>query len=60
MPSEGWMAHMADSLRKSGLVVRLKSGKYALSLAGLMALGSAKNAKSPDISRLLDLARLRD
>ncbi len=60
VPSEGWMAHMADSLRKSGLVVRLKSGKYALSLAGLMALGSAKNAKSPDISRLLDLARLRD
>jgi hypothetical protein len=60
VPSESWMSHMADSLRKSGLIIRLNSGKYALSLGGLTVLGSAKNAKSPDISRLLALARSRD
>lgn len=57
VPSNDWLSRTFDNLRKKGFVVRLKSEKYALSLAGLKALGTAKNAKSPDLSRLLDLAR---
>jgi hypothetical protein len=57
VPSTEWLARVFDSLRKTGFVVRLTSGKYALSLVGLKALGTAKNARSPDLARLLDLAR---
>jgi hypothetical protein len=57
VPSDSWMSHMADNLRKNGLIVRLHNGSYALSFEGLRALGSSKTRKSPDIFRLLDLAR---
>ena len=57
VPSDDWMATRLDSLRKAALIIRLKSGKYALTLTGLRALGTSKNAHSPDIARMLDLAR---
>ena len=57
VPSDDWMSRRLDSLRKGGLVVRLKNGRYALSSAGLKGLGTTKNKSSPDVARMLDLAR---
>ncbi len=57
VPSENWTSRMLDNLRKSGFVVRQKSGKYVVTLAGLKALGTQKNRRSPDIGRMLALAR---
>ncbi|WP_421736795.1 hypothetical protein [Caulobacter sp.] len=60
VPSETWLSHRLDSLRKSNLVLRLKSGAYAVTQQGLSLLGTQKNSRSPDITRLLDLARRGD
>jgi hypothetical protein len=60
VPSENWMSRMLDSLRKGGFVFRRKSGDYVLTLAGLKALGTLKNGRSPDIVRMLALARSGD
>lgn len=57
VPSENWTSRVLDGLRKSGLVIRQKSGKYVVTLAGLKALGTQKNRRSPDIGRMLALAR---
>jgi hypothetical protein len=57
IPSENWMSRMFDNLRKSGFVVRLKSGGYVLSIDGLKALGTSKNRQSADITRILAMAR---
>lgn len=57
VPSGHWFSHQLDSLRKDGAIVRLKSGNYAMSLRSLQTLGTSKNRRSPDIARLLDLAR---
>ncbi|WP_156630174.1 hypothetical protein [Methylobacterium sp. Leaf112] len=57
VPSNEWMSKHLDNIRKGGLITRLKSGGYAVSLSGLKALGSAKDRTSPDITRVLDLAR---
>lgn len=57
IPSDRWVSGKLDLLRKSGQIVRLKSGLYAMSFDGLKALGSAKSGRSPDVSRLLALAR---
>ncbi|MCV9997585.1 hypothetical protein OE766_04945 [Pararhizobium sp. YC-54] len=60
VPSHAWMSRMLDNLRKSGLIVRLKSGGYALSMNALKSLGTAKNRNSPDITRILALAKSGD
>jgi hypothetical protein len=57
VPSDDWLSRMLDNLRKSSLVVRKKSGGYAMTLAGLRAAGTSKNSRSPDIARMLALAR---
>jgi hypothetical protein len=57
IPSETWLSHRMDHLRKGELAIRLRNGNYALTHGGLSLLGTTKNARSPDISRLLDLAR---
>ena len=57
VPSAEWMSKNLDNMRKSGQVIRLKNGAYALTLDALKSLGTAKDASSPDIARLLDLAR---
>lgn len=57
VPSEDWMSRMLDVLRRNGLIIRSKGGLYSLSLAGLKALGTSKGRRSPDITRILALAR---
>jgi len=57
VPSDEWLSRMLDSLRKSGLVLRRKDGGFVLTHSALINLGSAKNSRSPDISRALALAR---
>lgn len=57
VPSEDWMSRMLDVLRRSGMIIRSKGGMYSLSLAGLKALGTSKGRRSPDIIRILALAR---
>lgn len=57
VPSDDWMVRRLDALRKAGQVVRLKSGAYAVTLLALRGLGTVKGRESPDLSRLLALAK---
>jgi len=57
VPSDDWMMRRLDALRKAGQVVRLKSGLYAVTLLTLRGLGTVKGRESPDLSRLLALAK---
>ena len=57
VPSQNWLSRVFDNLRKGGFIVRSQSGTYALTLAGLRALGTKKSGKSPDVARLLALAK---
>lgn len=57
VPSVDWMRRRLDAHRKAGEVVRLQDGSYAPNAAVIRALGTAQNKRSPDISRLLALAR---
>jgi len=57
VPSDDWVRRRLDQLRKKGLVVRRNDGAYVLSLAGLRALGTRRDRASPDVVRLLALAR---
>lgn len=57
VPSSDWLLRKLDLIRKEGGLVRLASGEFALTRQSLHALGTAKNRQSPDISRLLALAR---
>jgi hypothetical protein len=58
VPSIEWLNRRLDALRKEGAVVRTDGGLYALTLRSLSSLGTTKNSKSPDISRLLNLSAL--
>jgi len=57
VPNEEFLMRTLDNLRKSNLVIRRSDGLYALSLLALRHMGTSKNSRSPDVSRLLDLAR---
>lgn len=58
VPNLKWVSAKLDKLRKNNLVIRKKdSGQYVLTIHALTTLGSAKNRRSPDIIRALDLAR---
>jgi hypothetical protein len=57
VPSIDWLVRRLDSMRKSGDIVRLANGKYVLTRYALYRLGTAKNKMSPDVARLLALAR---
>ncbi|WP_176057851.1 hypothetical protein [Paraburkholderia sp. BCC1876] len=59
IPSPGWLVRRLDAMRRSGKIVWVNHGKYALSLQTLQELGTVKGRSSPDISRLLALARNR-
>ncbi|TWT20325.1 hypothetical protein FQY83_11385 [Luteimonas marina] len=56
VPSADWLTRRLDSMRRAGLIVRLQTGEYVLSLASIRAMGTSKNRRSPDIERLLALA----
>lgn len=58
VPSAEWLNRRLDALRREGAVVRTEAGLYALSLRCLTTLGTKKNAASPDVTRLLAMARL--
>lgn len=57
VPSDTWLTHKMDPLRKASLVIRQKNGTYTLTHQALSLLGTTRSARSPDITRLLDLAR---
>ncbi len=57
VPSPDWTKKRLDALRKSNLVLRRADGGYVLTAEALARLGTRKNARSPDVSRLLALAR---
>ena len=57
IPSDEWLAHALDKLRKAKLIHRSKSGLYTMTLQGLKALGSGKHRSSPDVIRALAMAR---
>jgi hypothetical protein len=57
IPSQDWLLRKLDLLRKSGKIIRLKNGGYVLTYASISALGSALGFGSPDIERMLALAK---
>lgn len=57
VPSPQWVNHRFDLLRKGELVVRMPDRTYALTSKALHQLGTVKSKRSPDVSRLLALAR---
>jgi hypothetical protein len=57
VPSADWVNRKLDALRKAGLLVRFSNRTYALTSDALHKLGTRKDRHSPDVSRLLALAR---
>ena len=57
IPSLDWLRRRADALRKSGDIVQRHDLKLVLTLNSLRALGTQKNGRSPDVSRMLALTR---
>jgi len=59
VPSPDWLARKLDLMRKEGRIVRSPSGRIVLSLRSLQQLGTSKDPASPDVRRVLALARRR-
>jgi hypothetical protein len=59
VPSMDWVNRRFDTLRRTGLLIRMPNRTYVLTLDALHRLGSLKNLRSPDVTRFLALARLR-
>ena len=57
VPSSEWLSHRLDVMRKSGRLVRLRNGTYTLTANALQKLGTTKGRASPDVTRMLALAR---
>jgi hypothetical protein len=57
VPSSEWLSHRLDAMRKSGRLVRLRNGTYTLTADALQKLGTTKGRTSPDVARMLALAR---
>lgn len=57
IPSLDWTTRRLDSLRKGNLVLRCGDGTYVLTREALSRLGTMKGRRSPDVRRLLALAR---
>ncbi|TFW33600.1 hypothetical protein [Massilia horti] len=57
VPSEDWLSRRLDAMRREGRVVRTAEGKYALTMQSILTLGSSKGRTSPDVRRLLALAK---
>jgi hypothetical protein len=57
VPSLDWINRRFDAMRRARLLVREPDRTYILTLEALRRLGTLKNARSPDVSRLLALAR---
>jgi hypothetical protein len=59
VPSIDWLNRRLDSFRRAGKITRLDNGLYVLALKSLRELGTVKGRGSPDIARLLAMARRR-
>lgn len=57
VPSADWLRRKLDTFRRSGDVVRLQDDAYVLSASAVRSLGTSQRGRSPDVSRLLALAR---
>ncbi|NDU92824.1 MAG: hypothetical protein G3I10_09505 [Ferrovum sp.] len=57
VPSDDWLKRRLDLMRRSGQVLRVEGSRYVLTMEGIRKLGTTKNRTSPDIARLLALAR---
>lgn len=57
VPSTDWLNRRLDVLRKTHLVIRRKDGSYVVTMEALAKLGTRKGRGSPDVQRLLALAR---
>jgi hypothetical protein len=57
VPSPEWLSHRLDSMRKTGRLVRLRDGTHTLTANALQRLGTTKGRTSPDVTRMLALAR---
>lgn len=57
IPSMDWINRQFDLLRKTGFVVRRHDRLYTLTLNALKRLGTGKSRRSPDVVRLLALAK---
>ena len=57
VPSLDWVNRKFDTLRRTGLLVRRQDRMYVLTAAALHRLGTRKDSGSPDIGRLLAMAR---
>jgi hypothetical protein len=57
VPSLDWANRRLDALRKIKLVLRRRDGTYVLTKEALAQLGTTKGPRSPDVRRLLALAR---
>lgn len=57
IPSDDWLARKLDAFRKSGDVVQSHDRRYTLTMRVLKMLGTKKSRSSPDISRLLAVAK---
>lgn len=59
-PPQSYVSRHLDALRKASLVVRRSDGSFSLTAKALKILGTHKRRNSPDIVRLLDLARRKN
>lgn len=59
IPSEDWLRRKLDQMRKNGKVARLEDGRHVLTLSTLRELGTVKGRSSPDVQRMLAIARGR-
>lgn len=57
VPSTDWLKRKLEALRKANKVVWVVGGKYALTIVSIRNLGTTKTEKSPDVLRVLYLAR---
>ena len=57
VPSIDWVNRRLDALRKSGHVLRRRDGAYVLTARALTQLGTHKDRRSPDVRRVLAIAR---
>ena len=53
VPNQTWLNQKLDRIRKVGLVVRRKDGRYFLSVTGLSSLGTSKGREGADVRRAL-------
>ena len=57
LPEVGWLQRNLDVWRRRQWILRKRNGAYLMTLQGLKALGTAKNRRSADVVRSLDVAR---